>query len=420
MAIKRILLYSINYSPELTGIGKYNGEMAAWLSNNGYEVRVVTAPPYYPEWRVQQGYSAWRYAKERADGIDVWRCPLWVPRRPSGLSRLVHLLTFALSSFPVMLLQLLWRPQLLLVIEPPLAISPLAVVLGKLFGIRSWLHVQDFEVDAAFELGLLPKKKWLQRFVLGAERRLMRSFDSVSSISKPMLARLIDKGVPEAKAKYFPNWANVSAIFPLPESGVAIRRELAIDDHDFVVLYSGNIGEKQGLEILLEAAERLRERIGIVFVICGSGAAKEKLQRISAEKELANVKYLPLQPLEKLNELLNMANVHALIQKGSAADLVMPSKLTGMMASGRPIIATAGDRTAIFAVMQDAEAGILIPPEDADSLTDAILTLTQDAEAGEAFGQKAREYAVKHLSKETIMAQFELQLQGIRRGAIGR
>src|SRR4051794_25657468 len=118
MTIRKILLYSINYSPELTGIGKYNGEMAAWLVNNGYEVRVVTAPPYYPDWRVQEGYSAWKYAKERIDGTQIWRCPIWVPRKPSGLKRLLHLLTFALSSLPVMLLQLFWRPHLLLVIEP--------------------------------------------------------------------------------------------------------------------------------------------------------------------------------------------------------------------------------------------------------------------------------------------------------------
>ena len=107
----KILLYGINFSPELIGIGKYTGEMAAWLAARGHEVRVVTAPPYYPAWAVSPGYSGRAWRTERWQGVTVLRCPLWVPRKPSGLKRLLHLASFAASSLPVLLAQALWRPQ---------------------------------------------------------------------------------------------------------------------------------------------------------------------------------------------------------------------------------------------------------------------------------------------------------------------
>ena len=101
----RILIHGVNFSPELTGIGKYSGEMAAWLAQRGHEVRVVTAPPYYPDWRVGEGYSGVAYRTEKWQGVLVYRCPLWVPARPGGLTRLMHLMSFAVASLPVRLRQ---------------------------------------------------------------------------------------------------------------------------------------------------------------------------------------------------------------------------------------------------------------------------------------------------------------------------
>src|ERR1039457_2732753 len=107
----KILVYGLNFSPELTGVGKYTGEMAEWLAVRGHEVRVVTAPPYYPHWKVGSGYRAGWYETEHWGGSRVWRCPLWIPAKPGGIKRLVHLASFAFSSFPVMLGQALWRPD---------------------------------------------------------------------------------------------------------------------------------------------------------------------------------------------------------------------------------------------------------------------------------------------------------------------
>ena len=168
----RLLIVGTNFSPEKIGIGKYTAEMVEWLAKRGHKLRVVTAPPYYPEWYVGDGYTSWFYSYETMCEAEVWRCPLWIPKKLSGLKRLLHLASFALSSFPVVLGHTLWRPDVVIVIEPPLMCSPIAWFTARLSGANAWLHIQDFEVDAAFDLGILPPGP-LRRWILVVERWLM-------------------------------------------------------------------------------------------------------------------------------------------------------------------------------------------------------------------------------------------------------
>lgn len=401
----RILLVGINYAPELTGIGKYSSEMAEWLVAAGHEVRVVTAPPYYPEWRVAEGYAAWRYRTETVRGVSIWRCPIWVPARPSGLKRLLHLASFALSSLPVLLRQVFWRAEAVIVIEPPLFCAPAAWLCARLSGAGAWLHVQDFEVDAAFELGIL-RSRGLRNIVSGLEGWLMRRFDRVSTISPNMVRRLTQKGVVPEKTVLFTNWVDVDSIFPL-EVPSPMRMQLGIAPDVAVALYSGNMGEKQGLEIVLESAAALASEKRIQFILCGDGAARLRLQ--AQYKYLTNVKWIPLQPRERLNYLLNMADIHLLPQKSGAEDFVMPSKLTGMLASGRPVIATANQNTQIAEVIIDC--GIVVEPENVLLLSESILNLSRDKPGREKLGARARDFAIKNWSKDGILNKFDRQLK---------
>ncbi len=401
----RIVVYGINYRPELTGIGKYSGEMAEWLAARGHEVRIVTAPPYYPQWQVAVNYSQWNYSRETLGGVDVWRCPLWVPNRPSGLKRILHLASFALSSFPVMLSQMFWRPNIILVVEPPLFCAPTSLFVSWLCRARSWLHVQDFEVDAAFDLGVLSSPR-LRRSVLMVERWLMGRFGRVSTISDQMIARLGSKGVLPERQVLFPNWADTDHIYPL-ESSSTFREQLDIAASSVIFLYSGNMGEKQGLEIVVEAARRLVDRKDIVFVMCGQGAAYSRLRDLA--DGLQNIHWLPLQPLDRLNDLLNLADVHLLPQRADAADLVMPSKLTGMLASGRPVLATAFEGTQIAEVLEFS--GVVVPPGNTELFIDAMVDLTGNTGQRRQLGKNARNYAVEYLGRDAVLARFEESLQ---------
>jgi colanic acid biosynthesis glycosyl transferase WcaI len=404
----RILIHGINFAPELTGIGKYTGEMAFWLASRGHEVRVVTAPPYYPTWKIGEGYSGRRYRAEEIDGVRVFRCPLWIPDRLSGIRRILHLSSFASSSFPVLLREAaLWKPDWVWVAAPALACAPSALLAARVAGGKSWLHVLDFEVDAAFDLGILPDEGPLKKGALLAERELLRRFDRASSISHNMTLRLVHKGVPEERVVHFPNWVDTDEIYPLAEES-PLRRELGISPEAVVALYSGNMGEKQGLEILAEAAERLAGDPSIQFVFCGAGSGREGLERLCVG--LKNVRFLPLQPLERLNDLLNLADIHLLPQRSEADDLVMPSKLTGMFASGRPELATAEPWTQVARVVEPC--GRVTLPGDAGQFADAIKNLAGNPDERRRLGKKAREYEVREWSRDQVLEQFLGELAG--------
>lgn len=399
----RVLLYSINYSPELTGVGKYAGEMCEWLAARGHEVRVITAPPYYPEWRIHEGYSGLGYRTENLRGVRVVRCPLWVPKRATGLKRVLHHLSFAVSTLPVALWQSWWRPDVIMMLEPPIACAPIALLAARLSGARSWLHVQDFEVDAAFDLGLLPAPA--KPVVRRAEQFLMRGFDRVSTISQRMFERLAEKGVEKWRSSLFRNWVDCGAIHPLSGSS-KLRRKLGVPEAAFVVSYSGNMGEKQGLEVVVEAARLMRDDGCVVFVLCGAGAALARLKVLAAG--LDNIRWLPLQPAEALNEFLNMADAHLLPQRADAADLVMPSKLCGMLASGLAVIATVHPGTEIAEALQ--HAGVITAPGDAAALALAIDQVRRDETSRKNMGVFARQYAERNFSAEAVLGQFEREL----------
>jgi colanic acid biosynthesis glycosyl transferase WcaI len=399
----RILVYSGNFAPELTGIGKYTGEMAAWLSEAEHEVRVVTSPPYYPDWHLPRKYVGVRWVSEKWQKIDVLRCPLWVPSKPGGLKRILHLASFALSSFFPVISLARWRPNVVWVVQPTLFCAPAAALVAASSGAKSWLHIQDFEVDAAFDIGLV-KGSLLRRWVSTGERWLMRRFDRVSTISGRMMDRARAKAVPNYKCRFFPNWVDISSIKPAPAS--SYRGELSIEAGLPVALYSGNMGNKQGLEILAAVAAQRPE---VTFVFCGDGSGKEDLVRRC--EGLTNVRFLPLQPLERLSDLLALADVHLLPQRADAADLVMPSKLTGMLASGRCVVATAAPHTELAQVVSDkANCGLVVPPEDPDAMAAAIAKLAADPELRARLGANGRAYAEANLDRDAVLRRFEQDL----------
>lgn len=403
----KILVYGINYAPELTGIGKYTAEMAETLAAKGHAVRVVCAPPYYPQWRVADEYRSQRYATEHRNGVRLWRAPLWVPRSPRGAQRIVHLASFALSSLPLMLRHVMWRPDVVICIAPSLLNAPGGLLAARLSGAHAWLHIQDYEVDAAFKLGMLDGSLF-RRAALALERMLMKRFDTVSTISAKMIERAMHKGIPPGKLVHFANWADTRSIYPLRRPS-ELRAALNISPGVTVVLYSGNMGAKQGLDVLADAARRLESCDNLVFVFCGNGPMREDL--IARCSGLRNCRFMNLQPANRLNELLNLADIHVLPQRADAADLVMPSKLTGMFASGRAVIAMANAGTELHDVV--SRRGVLVSPGDPVALAGAIGALAADAPQRMYLGRAGRAFAEAMLSREAVLREFEARLSAL-------
>ena len=399
----KILLYSMNFTPELTGIGKYSGEMAQWLGAKGHEVRVIAAPPSFPNWEVFEGHSAWSYRKTNWNGITVWRAPTWVPARPRTLARMAHLFSFMLSSIPLLFAQIRWKPDLVFVVEPPIFCAPAVLFFSKMLGIKSWLHIQDYEVDAAFGLGWVRGAR-MRRVALSVEHWLLSRFNRVSTISAAMIDRAKDKGIAEDRLVLFPNWVDVAAIRPGPASDYRIA--LGIPPDAVVVLYAGSLGSKQGIELLADAARLLAAARHIHFVFCGNGPSRAPLQ--AACSRLGNVHFLDLQPAARFNELLGMADIHVLPQRADAADLVMPSKLAGMLASGKAVIVTAHAGTELSNVVSGR--GLVVAPGDAQALAEAIAHLAASRQTRERMGAAGRSFAEEELDQNAILLRFEREL----------
>jgi len=409
----KILIHGINYAPEFMGTGKYTGELGQWLAARGHGVRVVTAPPYHPAWQVEEGYSAREYRHERITGVEVWRCPVWVPDKPSGPKRLLHLATFAASSFPVMLQQALWRPDVVVLIEPTLFCAPSAWLTARLCAAKRWLHIQDLELDAATGLGML-STVYVRRAMFGIESLLLQGAQRVSAITEAMRRKVAEKGVPESRTWVLPNWSDIEFVRPMRRDD-EMRQQFDAGPEDVLVLYAGNMGEKQGLDLILDAADQLRKLRHIKFAMVGTGSTRDSLEKAAARRGLANVRFYPVQPLERLPHTLAAGDVHLVVQRREAADLVMPSKLTNILAAGRPSVATADPGTALHTVLNDYDCGITTTPGNVQELVASVLVLAEDAKMRERLGRNARRYAESHLDKERILTDVENKMRELVR-----
>jgi colanic acid biosynthesis glycosyl transferase WcaI len=402
-----LLIIGINFAPELTGVGRYTGEMAAWLAGRGHNVSVVTTRPYYPEWRRGRGPGRFTWGVEHWRGCPVVRCPLYVPHRMSGVRRILHLGSFALSSMPPALVTVMSRPlDVVLGVVPTLLSAPLALAAARMAGARAWLHVQDLEIDAAAELGLIKNARLIDG-ALGIERWLVSRYDLVSTIAPAMLEALERKNVARERLSLFPNWVDTTRFFPMSAPG-ALRGELGIPDGIPIVLYSGSMGRKQGLETVVTAARLLgaEPAASPLFLLAGAGPGREELERAAAG--LPNLRFLPLQPEERFNEFLNLGDIHLMPQRRDAADLVMPSKLGAVLAAGKPVIATVPPGTQIARTL--GAASVVVPPEDPERLAQAIRELAGDASRRVAMGVAARRIARETFEAETVLAQMEARL----------
>jgi colanic acid biosynthesis glycosyl transferase WcaI len=399
-----ILILGHNYAPEPIGIGPCTTGMAEALAASGHRVRVICGQPSYPYWKVAEGFRRRRARRSVEGGVQVLRLPLYVPRDPCGLRRILHNLSFAVSAGVAMFTTLIRRrPDVIVAIAP----SAFSALVARFFAWISrrplWVHVQDFEVEMAMATGQLAFGR-LGRSLAHLLERAGHRGDLVSSISPRMCDRLIARGSDPDAVVEFRNWAN-PAVRPLAAES-PYRAEWQID-RPFVALYSGNIAAKQGIDIVVAAARLLAARDDLLFVICGNGTNRNALAAAAAD--CPNIRFHNLQPPERLSDLLGLATVHLLPQIAGAADLVLPSKLPNMLASGRAVIATAQAGTGLADAVHGC--GIVAPPHDVVAFAEAITRLIDDRDTREAFGAAARRRALERWNKEAILSGFEHRLR---------
>lgn len=410
----RILIVSLNFGPELTATGKYTGDMAAWLAHQGHEVHAIAGMPHYPEWRIHDGYRKRVWFTEMYKGVTVYRVPLFVPsiNTLNTRTRIAMETSFTLASLPWWFGHLIQkRFDVVIGVCPPLQNAILPWLYNRIRGVPFIFHIQDLQVDAALELGMIHSDR-LSAILKRLENGLLSRATYVSTITEAMRQRVIDKGVAPERCLLFPNWSDTSFIRPLPKDK-AFRRQLGASEDDFLAIYAGNMGEKQGLEIVIDTAEQLRHLPRIRFALVGNGAKAPELRNKVKQLGLTNVVFHDVLPWKDVPEMLAAADVHLIIQRKEASDLVMPSKLTNIMAAGRPVIVTAPRDSSLAQLVTNKRVGTAIAPEDPDALTQSLKQLSQRPEELVAAGKRARVHAVKTISQDAVLRQFERDLIGI-------
>lgn len=408
---KRILMITSNYAPEPNGVGKYNGELIHWLAARGYDCTVLTTYPYYPEWKISSAYRRRKYLFSREtilEGkrpVSIYRCPHYVPLQPSGSKRVLQDFTFSLAASGKMLHLLLQRRfDVVISIAPSFHLGLLAAGYKTLRRARFIYHIQDMQIEAARNLGML-RSPWLLQQLFRLEKYILQRADVVSSISPQMVSSIAGKAAREVQL--FPNWVDVKRYFPLSDRA-ALKKEFGFSAGDKVVLYSGALGEKQGLETVLLAARQLQQHAHIRFVICGDGPYRQQLEALAATWQLQHIRFMPLQPATRFNRFLNMADLHLVIQKGQASDLVMPSKLTTILAVGGVPIVTANEGSGLHELINKNRIGISVRADDAAALSEAIMRGLEGE--NNVIAANARRYAQEQLAIDHIMERFEREI----------
>ena len=412
----KILISSINFAPELTATGKYTGEMAAWLKYRGHQVHAISAPPHYPNWEVNESHKGNGFSSNVENGIKVMRVPCYIPSADKLNAKTRILME---SSFT--LLSLFWwthiflrksKYDVVIAVCPPMQTALFAYLYQRIRGVPYVFHIQDFQVDMAFELGLM-RSNFLARLLYKLERFFLKRASKVTTITEAMLNRAKAKGVDSNNLGLVPNWSNIDLVRP-GKLDNKFRRQHNLDPDDFVVLYAGAMGEKQGLEVVIEAATTLEHEAKIKFVLVGNGGNRQQLEHQASTKNLTNITFLDLQPASALSDMLSAANVHLVIQRKQASDFVMPSKLTNILASGRPSIATSSQDSALGIALNKYKTGLVIEPESHLALGESILHLYCSPKEAEKMGTNARAYAERFLNIDSILGEFDEMLHQLK------
>jgi colanic acid biosynthesis glycosyl transferase WcaI len=401
----RVIVWGINYAPEFAGIAPHNVALCEFLDAEGHDVEMVTTFAYYPTWQKSAEDRGRLYRTDLVNRIPVHRCWHFVPARVSALKRILHEGSFVFTSTWRALL--LSAPDVYVVVSPPLLLGMAAWLVGKLKRAPFVFHVQDMQPDAAVGLGML-KANWFTKALYGLETFAYRKAARVSGITPGMLERFRAKGVPESKLIYFPNTIELPNDLSSPERG-SFRGRHGFAPDDFLAVYSGNLGVKQGLDILLETAPLLRDpRIRIV--ICGDGAQREALAARAREMKLTNLSLLPFE--DDYRALLLDADICFITQQVGSGNSFFPSKLLGILAEGPPIVAVSAPESELAVALRQGNFGVNVPPGSREELAEVLDALAKDPQRLADYATGGRWY-VQQFEKGRVMQSFVNELKAL-------
>lgn len=396
----RLLIYGINYWPEITGIAPYTSGLAQYLAAKGWRVSVCTGMPHYPQWEVHQAYRRRLRATETIDGVNVWRVRHSVPSQQSAIRRGLYEVSYLAHSSVLRLP----RPDVVLGIVPSLGGGVRAVQTARRYKAPCGILFQDLMGNAVQQSGIAGGQR-----AAGATRAvegwMARRADGIAIVAEGFRPYIEGLGASPDSIQHVPNWSHVTP----PQLPRAETRELLGWSEDaFVVLHAGNMGLKQGLEHVIAAAKST-STARYRFVLMGDGSQRQMLEVLAAD--CLNVTFLDPQPEDRFVEILAAADVLLVHERMSVVNMSLPSKLTSYFVAGRPVLAAGPPNGATALEVDHSGAGITVRSEDPTALLGALDRLSQDKDLRDQLIASGPRYAASHLSSRASLERMERLLE---------
>ena len=374
------------------------------LANRGHELHVVTSLPWYRKHQVEQGWSGALWRVEKTNWGSITRVQPFAGKTKSNLLR--RAVGFILFSYLVGLRALfagkVWRRvDGVLAMSPPLTLGLIGWHTKLFRGGKLVFNIQDIFPDAAIETGAITNKKIIS-FASWLERTSYKCSDSVVLLSDD-LANNVQSKIEQKfhkRVKVIPNFVDTQAITPMSRM-TKYRTELRIDDA-LVVMYAGNVGFSQSLEMLVSAARELPQ---LIFVINGEGAARESLKK--SAHGLSNVRFGDYQDVSRLSEVLATGDIHVVPLKRGLGSVSVPSKTYSILASGRPVLAAVDLDTEVPRILAAADAGVCVEPDNSGAFISALRAMTLDPKTLSEMGDRGRKWVENHASPASVAQRYE-------------
>jgi colanic acid biosynthesis glycosyl transferase WcaI len=400
----RILVIGINYAPETTGIAPFTTGVCEHLASHGHQVEVITAFPYYPEWRVRDGYRGRIYQRQRLNGVTVRRVWHFVPSRASNLvQRLAHDISFSLSAF---LAGLFAGPfDVIYCACPPPTSAFSAYMLSRIRRKPYLIKLADLASDAALATGIL-KRGLALRMAMAIEGFVYRGAQRIICLCQGFVEKLKDRGISAEKLQVISDWADTERIRPV-STPKAFREANRVSPEQFLLLHTGNMGKKQDLMNVVRAAEISQNEPALLWMLVGHGEERAKILEEIALRKLANIRLLPLQHSDAMAEMYSSADALILNQQASVRDAVIPSKLLTYMAAGRAVLAAVTETSEAAQQVQRAQCGVLVPPDNPEALVAAALSLHRQPSLRQQLGANGRAYVILHFTRQYVLKEYD-------------
>jgi len=394
-----VLLINQFFYPEVAAVAQLMTDLAEDLVQNGMEVSVLCGKATYERNTNQAPEATKRYLSQ----VRIYRVPA---RRKSTSSSIIHFFSYFVFHAAALLRALVIpSPDCVMAFTSPPLIAFVGWVLKLLKGSRFIYVVEDLYPDVAIELGFLKRKSLIARFLSRLSTSILKKADVVIAIGDIMRGRLLQKGVANSRIQVIHNWADGKSVFPVDPKENWFTEEYGFGGN-FVVQYSGHIGEGHDFRALLGTARELQENNDIKFVFIGDGRRKREIVEYRDQHGLKNVSVFPYQDRSQLRYTLGAASVAIVTLRSELEGLMIPSKIYGIMASGKPVIFIGSSEGEIARIVKEADCGFCVLPQATEELKGLVLSLYNDPVLVRQLGENAREYFEAHFERELQISKY--------------